>query len=96
MLRRSKSSTDTADNNIFVTSVENPEVGEEEPGEKKFVERVRLEEEKLVSEVLNQIKGSAEYCAIEGLSDRNLFLKDRVEKVKIKYRETVVQRLFDN
>ena len=62
--------------------------------ESEYIRQVRKEEGKIIDLVIEGITRTDEYLSIRSSKSRRKFLEDRKEKIREKYRQVIIEKIF--
>ena len=62
--------------------------------ESEYIRQVRKEEGKIIDLVIEGITRTDEYLSIRSSKSRRNFLEDRKEKIREKYRQVIIEKIF--
>ena len=62
--------------------------------ESEYIRQVRKEESKIIDLVIEGITRTDEYLSIRSSKSRRKFLEDRKEKIREKYRQVIIEKIF--
>ena len=62
--------------------------------ESEYIRQVRKEESKIIDLVIEGITRTDEYLSIRSSKSRRNFLEDRKEKIREKYRQVIIEKIF--